>query len=154
MCEDCSCEEPQDGEGFEWPRRYPIFLQNQQFEVIDSDPDDWTWDGMGRSNPMRLRILIRADMPLTQKLAVTVHEVVHMMADANALSFAGDEKEVSIMANCVFDFIVNNPHFIELLFAVYQSGGSGDEGDGGSGDECRPMGFALEAIQPESTAVH
>lgn len=154
MCEDCTCEVTQDEEGLEWPRRYPIFLQNQQFEVIDSDPDDWTYEGMGRANSIRLRILVRADMPPTQKLAVTVHEVVHMMADANSLSFASDEKEVSVLANCVFDFIVNNPHFIELIYAVYQPGGSDSEGEGGSGDECRPMGFTLEKMQPESTATH
>lgn len=98
---------------------YPILVGNQLYEVREADPLGWNQGSMGCVNVIESKILINENMVETQKASTLVHEVMHIITDQNSLDCAHSEQDVTIIANGVFDFIVNNPDVVLHIISLY-----------------------------------
>lgn len=98
---------------------YPVLVGNQLYEVREADPLGWNQGSMGCVNIIESKILINENMVETQKASTLTHEVLHIIADQNSLDWAGSEQDVTIVANGVYDFIVNNPDIILHIIGLY-----------------------------------
>lgn len=98
---------------------YPVLVGNQVYEVREADPLGWNQGSMGCVNIIESKILINENMVETQKASTLTHEALHIIADQNSLDWAGSEQDVTIIANGVFDFIVNNPEIIIWMLSLY-----------------------------------
>jgi len=98
---------------------YPILVGNQEYEVREADPLGWNQGSMGCVNIIESKILINENMNDTQKASTLMHEIIHIIADQNSLECACSEQEVTILANGVYDFIVNNPAVILDMLSLY-----------------------------------
>lgn len=69
---------------------------------------------MGRSCSIKGRILLRDDLPPTQKAGVLIHEIFHMMADLNGMpEISGNETVISVLANSTLALIRDNRKLVE-----------------------------------------
>ena len=98
---------------------YPILVGNQEYEVREADPLGWNQGSMGCVNIIESKILINENMNDTQKASTLTHEALHIIADQNSLDCANSEQDITILANGVFDFIVNNPAVILDMLSLY-----------------------------------
>lgn len=98
---------------------YPVLVGNQVYEVREADPLGWNQGSMGCVNIIESKILINENMVETQKASTLTHEILHIIADQNSLDWAGSEQDVTIVANGVYDFIVNNPEVILNMISLY-----------------------------------
>ena len=99
--------------------RYPIRLNNQEYIVTEADPSGFSPGSMGAANIIESKILINDTMTEQQKMATLVHEAIHIIANQNALSCEESEQEVSVLANGIYDMIVNNPEVILNMLSLY-----------------------------------
>ena len=99
--------------------RYSVLVNNQEYIVTEADPSGFSPGSMGAANIIESKILINDTMTEQQKMATLVHEVTHIIACHNALSCEDSEQEVSVLANGVYDFIVNNPEVVLNMLSLY-----------------------------------
>lgn len=134
--------------------RYPIVLNNQEYIVTEADPSGFSPGSMGAANIVESKILINDTMTEQQKMATLVHEVTHVIANQNALSCSDSEQEVAVLANGIYDFIVNNPDVILNILSLYHDleefGLCNVEEEWDDDDEKREIGFATNACQCKS----
>lgn len=85
-------------------------------ELVESSPSAWAKNAMGRSDSVYGTIHLREDMPLSVKQATLIHEVLHMICDANGLSVVADnECAISVISNSIYAFIRENPEVIKKM---------------------------------------
>ena len=99
--------------------QYPVYLNNQEYIVTESDPSGFSSGHMGAANIVESKILINETMTEQQKMATLVHEVTHIIACQNALSCSESEQEVAVLANGIYDFIINNPEVVLNMLSLY-----------------------------------
>ena len=126
--------------------RYPIVLNNQEYIVTEADPSGFSPGSMGAANIVESKILINDTMTEQQKMSTLVHECIHVIANQNALSCEESEQEVAVLANGVYDFIVNNPEVVLNMLSLYHDlesfGLCNVEDEWDDEEETREMGFA------------
>jgi hypothetical protein len=77
--------------------------------LVFSSPQDWANAGMGRSSQISNTITLREGMNKDVEGSTLLHEVIHLIADMNALSnIANDETTISVLANSLFAFLADN----------------------------------------------
>lgn len=94
---------------------YPVRICGQMVQITEDDPGDWQEEGMGRCRLSKGRISLCPDMPEDIKMATMLHEIIHMMADMNSLSFLKDETGTSVLANSLLAFMKDNPDLIKRI---------------------------------------
>lgn len=99
--------------------QYPMFLNNQEYLVTEADPSGFSGGSMGAANIIENKILINETMTETQKAATLIHEAMHVIACQNALDCANSEKEIAVLANGVYDMIVNNPEVMLGILSLH-----------------------------------
>jgi len=83
-------------------------------KIVESNPDGWNNNAMGRSCCIKGRILLHEGLPPTQKAGVLLHEIFHSIADLNGLkSICDDETTISVLANSVLALMRDNRGMIE-----------------------------------------
>lgn len=81
-------------------------------EVEEQDPGAWSSVGMGRSSSVHGKIVLRKDMPESVKSATLVHELLHMIADMNALEVGKDETAISVLATGLHAWMRDNKQLV------------------------------------------
>ena len=90
-----------------------IKILSQEVEVKESNPQEWSDNGMGRSSTKDNRILINKDMPDDAKTNTLLHEVIHMIANMNSIEL--NETAVSVLANGLFSFMRENKKVVNEI---------------------------------------
>lgn len=84
-----------------------IKIHGQNITIIENNPGGWSENGMGRWLGKNGEILINSGMPDDIKDSVLLHEIIHALADMNALNLS--ETQVSVLANGLFETLRANP---------------------------------------------
>jgi len=84
--------------------------------VITESPKAWSTNGIGRSDTGKAMILLKDDLPDEVRQSTLLHEIIHMIADMNALPGLTDsETTVSVLANALFAWMRDNKEAVAVM---------------------------------------